>query len=234
MLISIVESNRQRFVISGKPRPRGHRHHIFKDVKPSSNSKKRKTTQVTKIVTVSGDGKETIKNFNHQDNQLINNWDSNQQNHQSNNHGQNHKVVKKFSNHGQAISDYDYPANHPAHNQNWKQKMNNHPPNPYPDSDNPYPDGSFPTNPHSPNLPSRPFPPNPPPDPQMFSVQLPPWNVPKYREYTTKCCTVINITSTDHSNEVEKGKQLNVLFWKSLVSASQNCMYFRCSGYLQF
>ena len=39
--------------------------------------------QVTKIVTVSGDGNQTIKRLNHHDNQLINNWDSNQQNHQS-------------------------------------------------------------------------------------------------------------------------------------------------------
>ena len=222
VLISTVHSRRQR----------GHRHHIFNNVKPAKTSNKRKTTQVTKIVTVSDNGKETVKKFNHHNDKMINNWDSNQQNGQSVNHHQNQKHVNR----GQGIIDYDYQTNHHAQDQNWKQEMNNHnhPPNPYPDSDNPYPDGSFPTNPHSPNLPSRPFPPNPPPDPQMFSVQLPPWNVPKYREYTTKCCTVINITSTDHSNEVEKGKQLNVLFWKSLVSASQNCMYFRCSGYLQF
>ena len=194
VLISIVESNRQRFVISGKPRPRGHRHHIFKDVKPSSNSKKRKTTQVTKIVTVSGDGKETIKNFNHQDNQLINNWDSNQQNHQSNNHGQNHKVVKKFSNHGQAISDYDNPANHPAHNQNWKQEMNNHihPPNPYPD-------GSYPTNPHF-----NPHRPHPPPNP-MYETPYHPWNLPKNEEYTTQCCKTFNVSTSDTSNDIIRG-----------------------------
>ena len=115
VLISIAESRRQKFVKSGKQRPRGHRHHIFKDVKPSSNTKKRKTTQVTKIVTVSGDGKETVKKFNHHDNQLINIWDSNQQNRRSNNHGQNHKVVKKVSNHGQAIHDYDYQSRKDLH-----------------------------------------------------------------------------------------------------------------------
>ena len=86
--------------------------------------KNRKTTQVTKIVTVSDNGKETVKTFNHH-NQKINNGDWSQPNHPSINHHQNHKDVKKYSNHGQAISDYDYPANHPAHNQNWKQKMNN-------------------------------------------------------------------------------------------------------------
>ena len=97
VLISIVHSRRQRFGKSINLRPRGHRHHIFKNVKQPKISNNRKSTKVTKIVTVSDNGKETVKKFNHHDNQLINNWDSNQQNHQSNNHGQNHKIVKKFN-----------------------------------------------------------------------------------------------------------------------------------------
>ena len=174
---------------------------------------------MTKIVTVSGDGKETIKKFNHQDNQIISSGDWNQQNHQSKHHGQNDKIVKKFNNHGQAISDYDYPAN-----QNWNQEIDNHnhPPNSYPNLANP----NF--NPHPPNPSSDPHnnykpnsnfanpyhdgsfgphPPNPPPDThqQIFDVPYPPWLVPKYKEYTTKCCTTMNVSSSDQSNAVARG-----------------------------
>ena len=85
VLISIAESRRQKFVKSGKQRPRGHRHHIFKNANPSNTSKNRKTTQVTKIVTVSDNGKETVKTFNHH-NQKINNGDWSQPNHPSINH----------------------------------------------------------------------------------------------------------------------------------------------------
>ena len=61
---------------------------------------------------------------------------------------------------------------------------------------NPYPDGSF-----------GPHPPNPPPDThqQIFDVPYPPWLVPKYKEYTTKCCTTMNVSSTDQSNAVTRG-----------------------------
>ena len=218
ILTCIVVSRRQKSYKSRTVGPRGHRHHIFKNANPS---KSRKTTQVTKIVTVSGDGKETVKKFNHHNNKLVNNWDFNQQNHHSKNHGQNHKIVKKFYNHGQAISDYDYPAN-----QNWNQEIDNHnhppnpypnlanpnfnphPPNPSPDPDphnnytpnsnfaNPYPDGSF-----------GPHPPNPPHDThqQIFDVPYPPWLVPKFKEYTTKCCTTVNVSSSDQSNAVTRG-----------------------------
>ena len=189
ILTCIVVSRRQKSYKSRTVGPRGHRHHIFKNANPS---KSRKTTQVTKIVTVSGDGKETVKKFNHHDNQLINNWDSNQQNRHSNNHGQNHKIVKKFNNHGQAIDDYDYQSNQHPHN--------NYPPNS--NFANPYPYGSYPSNPTF-----GPHPPNPPPDThqQMFDVPYPPWLVPKYKEYTTKCCTTVNVSSSDQSNAVTRG-----------------------------
>ena len=176
----------------------GHRHHIFKNVKQPKISKNRKTTQVTKIVTVSDNGKETVKTFNHH-NQKINNGDWSQPNHPSINHHQNHKDVKKYSNHGQAISDYDYPANHPAHNQNWNQDLNNHPPNPYPDFANPYPDGSSPTNTHF-----NPHHPHPPPD-SMYETPYHPWNLPKYEEYTTICCKTFNVSTSDTSNDVIRG-----------------------------
>ena len=116
--ICIVGSRRQRFVKSKRPRPRGQRHHIFKKVKPSKTSNDRKTTQVTKIVTISDDGKEIADKFNHHDNQIRNSWNSNSQNHQSVTHAQNHKDVKKYSNHDQTISDFNFQIKH-------------HPPNPY-------------------------------------------------------------------------------------------------------
>ena len=90
VLISTVHSLRQRFDKSRNLSPRGHRHHIFNNVNPAKTSNKRKTTQVTKIVTVSDNGKETVKTFNHH-NQKINNGDWSQPNHPSINHHQNHK-----------------------------------------------------------------------------------------------------------------------------------------------
>ena len=188
ILISIeVESRRQRFVKSRKLRPRGQRHHLFKNVKSPKTSNSRKTTQVTKIVTVSDDGKETVKKFNHHDNQMINNW--NQPTPQSKNHHQNHKDVKKFSNHGQAIRDFDDQTNHYPHN-----PINNHPPNPYPDFANPYPDGSYPFNSNF-----NPHPPMPPPHP------IGEWIAPKFKEYTTECCNTLNVSSSDTSNDVIRG-----------------------------
>ena len=210
---------RHKFYKSRRSGPRGQRHHIFKNDKPSNTSKNRKTTQVTKIVTVSGDGKETVKRFNHHDNQLINNQDFNQQNHQFANYDQNHNHLKKFNKHGQGNSDYDYQTNHHEHNQNWKQEINppmhnpnwrqrhpnghpdhhSHPPNPYPDFANPYPDGSYPTNPHF-----NPHPPNPPPH-LIGEGPYPPWIAPKYKEYTTECCNTLNVSSSDTSSNIVRG-----------------------------
>ena len=197
VLISTVHSLRQRFDKSRNLSPRGHRHHIFNNFKPAKTSNKRKTTQVTKIVTVSDNGKETVKKFNHHNDKMINNWDSNQQNGQSVNHHQNQKHVNR----GQGIIDYDYQTNHHAHNQNWKQEMNNHihPPNPYPD-------GSYPTNPHF-----NPHRPHPPPNP-MYETPYHPWNLPKNEEYTTQCCKTFNVSTSDTSNDIIRGNTKDYIF----------------------
>ena len=210
-----VESRRRRFVRSRKLRPRGQRHHIFKNANSPKTSNRRKTTKVTKIVTVSDDGKETVKKFNHHDNQMLNNW--NLPAPQSKNHRQNHKNVKKFSNHGQAIRDYDYQTNHYPHNPNGNQEINNHPPNPYPDFANPYPDGSYPSNSNF-----NPHPPNPPPHP-IGEGPYPSWIAPKFKEYTTECCNTLNVSSSDTSNDVIRGSPVRSVW---MIKASLNIKVF--------
>ena len=204
-----VESRRRRFVRSRKLRPRGQRHHIFKNANSPKTSNRRKTTKVTKIVTVSDDGKETVKKFNHHDNQMINNW--NQPAPQSKNHHQNHKDVKKFSNHGQPIRDYDYQTNHYPYTPYGNQEINNNPPNPYSDFANPYPDGSYPSNSNF-----NPHPPNPPPHP-IGEGPYPSWIAPKFKEYTTECCNTLNVSSSDTSNEIIRGNLIRSL-WMILAS----------------
>ena len=200
VLISIAESRRQKFVKSGKQRPRGHRHHIFKNANPSKTSKNRKTTQVTKIVTVSDNGKETVKTFNHH-NQKINNGDWNPPNHPSINHHQNHKDVKKYSNYDQTIHDYDHQTDHNPHNQNWVQEIDIHPPNPYPDRS--YPTNTY-FNPHHAH-------PHPPPD-SMYETPYHPWNLPKNEEYTTQCCKTFNVSTSDTSNDIIRGNTKDYIF----------------------
>ena len=183
ILTCITESRRQEFSKSRRARPRGSRHHIFKNANPPRIQNNSKTTKVTKIVTVNGNGQENVKQFNNQD----------------------------------AFIDYQMGHRNP----NWKQQNHYNPPQ------NAFQDPNFP-NPSIHNY----YPPSPnqhstynihPPNPEQHcnfetscEMSLKPWLIPKYKEYTTKCCTKINITSTDQSNGIEKGNQINVLFWRVL------------------
>ena len=173
ILTCIVQSRRQGFFKSRKARPRDSRHHIFKNANPSRIQNNSKTTKVTKIVTVNGNGEESVKKFNKQD---------------------------EFT---------DYQMDH--RNPNWKQQNHYHPPQ------NAFHDPNFPNPPIHNSYPPNQHPPNPYSEQYCNSetsceVSLKPWLLPKYKEYTTECCTKINITSTDQSNEIEKGKHKNFLF----------------------
>ena len=167
ILTCITESRRQEFSKSRRARPRGSRHHIFKNANPPRIQNNSKTTKVTKIVTVNGNGQENVKQFNNQD----------------------------------AFIDYQMGHRNP----NWKQQNPNLPPqNAFqgPNFPNPPIHNSYPPNQHLPNPYSEQYCNSE----TSCEVSLKPWLLPKYKEYTTKCCTKINITSTDQSNAIENGK----------------------------
>ena len=72
----LVEARRQRFVKSRRRvRPRGNRHHIFKNGNPSKIQNKSQTTKVT----ADGNGHKTVKNFNDDPNEFYDyqNYDPN-------------------------------------------------------------------------------------------------------------------------------------------------------------
>ena len=179
ILVCMVESRKRKFVKSRRQaRPRGNRHHIFKNVNPLKTKNNIKTTKVTKVV----------KNFN-----------------------------------GDQIEIYDYPNNDPNSNQhpsphpypypqNPYQKPGSHPPNPGPKPiPGPYPVPNSGPNPMpnpgpSPGFNSN-FPSNPPSEPNhpVFDISYPPWHVPKYKEYTTECCTTLNVSTSDQSQHIIRG-----------------------------
>ena len=167
ILTCITESRRQEFSKSRRARPRGSRHHIFKNANPPRIQNNSKTTKVTKIVTVNGNGQENVKQFNNQD----------------------------------AFIDYQMGHRNP----NWKQQNPNlHPQNAFQDPNFPNPPihNSYPPslNQH-PN--SNVHPPNPYSEQHCNSaceMSLKPWLLPKYKEYTTECCTTLNVSTSDTSN----------------------------------
>ena len=184
ILMCMVESRRQRSIKSRRVRPRGNRHHIFKNVNPTKIQNKSQTTKVTKIVTVNGNGHKTVKKFNEDQNEFYDypNYDPNSMQH---------------------------PSPHPnPYPQNPYQKPGSHPPNPGPKPiPGPYPVPMPGPNPGpSPSFNSN-FPPNPPSEPHhpVFDISYPPWHVPKYKEYTTECCTTLNVSTSDQSQHITRG-----------------------------
>ena len=171
VLTCIVESRRQGFSNQRRARPKGSRHHIFKNANPSRIQNNSKTTKVTKIVTVNGNGQENVKQFNNQD----------------------------------EVTDYQMDHRNP----NWKQQNHYHPPqNAFQDPNVPNPPihNSYPPNQHPT---SNIHPPNPYSEQQSNSaceMSLKPWLLPKYKEYTTECCTTLNVSTSDTSNYVVRGK----------------------------
>ena len=172
--IYIVVSRRQIFSKSRRARPRGSRHHIFKNANPARIQNNSKTTKVTKIVTVNGNGQESVKQFKKQD---------------------------EFT---------DYQMDHDHRNSNWKQQHHYHSSqNSYqgPNFPNPSIHNSYPPSPNQhPN--SNVHPPNPYSEQHCNSaceMSLKPWLLPKYKEYTTECCTTLNVSTTDQSQNVVRG-----------------------------
>ena len=172
ILTCITESRRQGFSKSRRARPRGSRHHIFKNANPPRIQNNSKTTKVTKIVTVNGNGQESVKQFNNQD---------------------------EFT---------DYQMDH--RNPNWKQQNHYHPPqNAFQDPNFPNPPihNSYPPSPNQ-HPDSNVHPPNPYSEQHSNSaceMSLKPWLLPKYKEYTTECCTTLNVSTSDRSNYVVRG-----------------------------
>ena len=214
ILIFMVESRRQKFVKSRRVRPRGNRHHIFKDVNPSKTKNDIKTTKVTKVVTVNGNGHKTVKNINDDQNEFYDYHPNND------------------PNPGQYPSPHPHPHPHPNPNPYPYpyQEPGSHPPKPGPKPiPGPYPvpnpgpnlgpyPGPYPgpkpgPNPGSNHVFNSNFPPNPPSDPHhpAFDISYPPWHVPKYKEYTTECCTTINVSTSDQSQHISRGIVIQIL-----------------------